>query len=314
MNQIVRQLIVFAVVVAVAGISICAFVFFSAERRITSIRAADSAEVPAKIDPAPLPPLPASTTPTVRVAIIGGMNETGFWQSIADRFTQSTGIKVLLLAAGPVDGIAPVFKHGGIDLITTHSCDTIMNLVADGYAIDPHPWAKNDLIIVGPPDDPAKIKGMTDVAAAFRKIIASKSTFIVHSSVGVHEVIEDILAPADLSLNPQTTISLLEDKMRRVLAIAAEKHAYTLIGRIPFLDGKIPNHGMVVMVQGDSRLRRPFVVEIANPERMQDVHFAEAKRLQEFLLSTETQRWIAQYDKGKYDDEPLFFPVWPTMK
>lgn len=298
----------------VLGISFCAWVFVRAQRRI------DAARLPAPVlalpvtPPSTLPALPPSTTPMVRVAIIGGMNETGFWPALASRFTQATGIQVSLLAAGPVDGIAPVFRQGGIDLITTHACDTIINLVADGYAIDPKPWAKNDLILVGPPDDPAKIRGMTDATTAFRKIIASKSNFIVHSSVGVHEVIEDILAPADLSFNPQTTTSLLEDKMRRVLAIAAEKHAYTLIGRIPFLDGKIPNHGMVVMVQGDPKLRRPFVVEIANPARMKDVHLDEAKKLQAFLLSPETQNWISQYDKGKYDRDPLFFPVWPTEK
>jgi tungstate transport system substrate-binding protein len=307
-------LLIGGIVAVVLGIAFCALVFVRAQRRINEATQPDAIPATNVVAPSPLPPLPASTTPTVRVAIIGGMNETGFWQALSDRFTQSTGIKVLLLAAGPVDGIAPVFRHGGIDLITTHSCDTIINLVADGYAINPQPWTKNDLIIVGPPDDPAHIKGTTDALAAFRKIVASKSNFIVHSSVGVHEVIEDILAPADLTLNPATTTSLLDDKMRRVLAIAAEKHAYTLIGRIPFLDGKIPNHGMVVMVQGDPKLRRPFVVEIANPARMHDVHLSEAKKLQAFLLSPQTQIWLAQYDKGKYDDDPLFFPIWPTAK
>ena len=35
-----------------------------------------------------------------------------------------------------------------------HASDTIVNLVADGYAVDPQPWLKNDLVIVGPRDDP----------------------------------------------------------------------------------------------------------------------------------------------------------------
>src|SRR4051794_7935177 len=79
---------------------------------------------------------PPSTAPTVRVAVIGGMNETGFWQAIAERFEKSSGIHVQTMATGPKDGISKVFKQGGIDLITMHASDTIINLCADGWAMD----------------------------------------------------------------------------------------------------------------------------------------------------------------------------------
>src|SRR5689334_3718745 len=77
-----------------------------------------------------------TTAPTVRVAVIGGMNETGFWQAIAERFEKQSGIHVESLATGPKEGISKVFKQGGIDLITMHASDTIINLVADGWALD----------------------------------------------------------------------------------------------------------------------------------------------------------------------------------
>jgi tungstate transport system substrate-binding protein len=117
-----------------------------------------------------------STQPVVRVAVIGGMFETGFWEALSERYEQQTGVHVQLIAAGPKDNIDKAFKeHGGIDLIMMHASDTIINLVADGWAQDPQPWMRNDLVIVGPPEDPAGIKGMSDAAAALKKIADTKS-------------------------------------------------------------------------------------------------------------------------------------------
>ena len=52
-------------------------------------------------------------------------------------------------------------------------------------------------------------------------------------------------------------------KQRRVLQVAGDQQAYTMLGRIPFETGRIPNSGLIVMVRGDERLRRPFVVAVA---------------------------------------------------
>ena len=278
----------------------------SRAKRTTIIVAALVACLCARAKPA------ASTQPsaqTVRVAVIGGMNETGFWDAIAQRFENETGIHVDTVATGPKDGISAVFKRGGVDLITMHSSDVMMNLCADGYAMDPQPWAKNDMVIVGPIADSAHIKGMTDAAAAMKKIVATKSRFIVHSSLGAQEVLEGILSASEIALDESVTKILLDDHQRRVLKIAQDEQAYTLIGRIPFLSGKIPSEEMAAMVAGDERLKRPFVVAVANPERVTGARVELARKLVAFLRSSANQEWIATFGKGKYDDHPLFFPV-----
>ena len=111
----------------------------------------------------------------IRVAVIGGMVETGFWQALAERFQHATGnrYKIEVVAMGPKHIIAAAFRKGQADLITMHASDTIINLVADGYAVDPQPWLKNDLVIVGPQDDPAHIRGCKDAAEAFAKIASA---------------------------------------------------------------------------------------------------------------------------------------------
>jgi tungstate transport system substrate-binding protein len=253
---------------------------------------------------------PATTRPAaVRCAVIGGMMDTAFWPALAERFERQTGIPVQVVVSGPKEEIDPAFRRGGADLIVMHASDAILNLVADGYATDPQPWARNDMVLVGPPDDPAHIKGEADAAKALKKICQAKAAFVVHASLGAQEVLRAILDDADAALDPEHTTVLLEDRQRRVLGVAVAKKAYTLVGRIPFRNGKLPSNGLDVMVQGDSRLRRPYLVAVADPARIPGARTAAARQLARFLRDPETQAWISRFGKGMLDDLPLFFPV-----
>jgi tungstate transport system substrate-binding protein len=246
---------------------------------------------------------------TIRCAVIGGMMDTDFWPTVSARFEKRSGHKVEVVAAGPKHGIAEAFRNGQADLITMHASDKIINLVADGYGVDPQPWARNDLLLVGPKSDPARVRGEKDVVAALAKILKAKSKVLVHASLGVQDVLSDVLAAGELELDPERTISLPGDKHRQMLKRASAEEAYTLVGRIPFLNAKIPSGDMVIMVQGDPKLRRPYLVVTAKPSASGDARNAAARELARFLREPETQRFIAEFGKGKYDDQPLFFPV-----
>lgn len=248
---------------------------------------------------------------TVRVAVIGGMVETGFWKELSARFERDSAgrYKIDIVASGPKKVIADAFMRGEADLITMHASDTILNLAADGYAVDPQAWLKNDLVIVGPPDDPAGIRQSPTAAAAFAKIILKDSPFVVHASLGAQEVMRDVLRAYGIEMLTEKLTMLFTDRARDVLKIAAEKHAYTLVGRIPFRSGKLPNAGLELMVQGDPLLRRPYVVETANPAKFPAANVEGAKALSAYMRSPQTQQWIATYGVGQLDDQPLFFPI-----
>jgi tungstate transport system substrate-binding protein len=245
---------------------------------------------------------------TVRCAIIGGLNESDFWPDLADRFFRATGHRAEIVATGPKPVIADVFSRGEADLITMHASDTIINLVADGYGENPQPWARTDMVLVGPKSDPAGIRGQKDAVRALRKIVETRSKLLLHASVGAGEVLHDLVQAEGLELDPERTIVLPTDKHRKMLARAAAEEAYTLVGRIPFLNGKVETGGLEIMVQGDPRFRRPYIV-VAARGKTDDARVAAARELAAFLRDPETQKWLADFGRGKYDDHPLFFPV-----
>jgi tungstate transport system substrate-binding protein len=253
------------------------------------------------------PPKPPA--PSVRVAAIGGINDQGFWKAVADRFEQKTSIHVETVATGNKDAVADLFKRGGIDLVTVQAPQTITNLVADGFANDPQPWVRTELVIVGPESDPAGIKSMNDASAAVGKILSTKSPFVIHASLGADEVIRGIVQAGKGQLADGEAIVLLDDHQKRVLQVASDKHAYTLIAAAPFRDGKIPAGGLVELVKGDPILRRPHLLAVANPQKLSGTRPFEAHRLAEFLRSEETQQWIATWRPSKPGDAQPFFPV-----
>lgn len=311
MSRVAKKVVILAVLGGAAVALIC---FSITARSLHSIGAAQSPATNLHNPSAALPVEQAfrrapTTGPSVRVAVIGGMVFTGFWNALAERYEQQTGVHVDLIAAGPKNDIVRVFEQGHVDVITMHASDTMINLVANGYTLDPQPWMRNDLIIVGPPDDPAGIKGMTDAAAALKRIAVAKSPFVVHSSLGAQEVLVNILDPNEIRLDPAHTTVLFDDQQRSVLKVAGEKHAYTLVGRIPFRTGRLPNNGLVLMVRGDERLMRPYLVAVTNPQWIPGVHVSEAKRFAAYLRKPQTQAWIAEFGKGTLDDRPIYFPV-----
>jgi len=243
----------------------------------------------------------------VRCAVVGGLNEIDFWPQLADRFQRATGNRVDIVAVGPKHAIADTIKTGEADVIVMHNSDTLMNLVADGFAENPQPWAKNDFVIVGPASDPAKVRGNNDAVAALGKIIALRAKLLLHASSGANELMSDLLAAGNLELDPETTISVPSDKQRQMLKRAAAEQAYTLVGRIPFVSGKLETSNLIVMVQGDERLKRPYVVAVA--ARPSDRRLESARRFATFLREADTQEFISRFGIGKYDERPLLFPV-----
>jgi tungstate transport system substrate-binding protein len=247
--------------------------------------------------------------PVVRVAVIGGMVMTGMWQQLAAQFETNTGCRVKLVAAGPKPVLVEAFHKGEADLLTMHSSDEATDLVADGYAVGMRPWARNELVIVGPPDDPAHVKGMTDGAAALKKIAEAHAPYVAFRDPGSNQVANKLWRKA--GIDPQGDWVLKdESKIRQEVVTFAEKHhAYVIVGRIPVLKGKMESGSMQILVEGDPEMRRPFVVMIANAERFPKANVRDAQALADYLTSEKGQQFLKDYAAKQPDGVPLFYPI-----
>ncbi len=264
---------------------------------------------------APLPQAPAleaaeGGSRPLRVAVIGGMTMTPLWGEIEKLFLAETGIRMEVVATGPKPSLARAMKEGKVDFLTMHSSDATTNLVADGWARDLRPWAKNDLVIVGPAADPAGVAGMKDGAAAVRKIAATGSRWIDFESNGPRETAHTLFANAGVRMAGPWVLKYEHEGTGDLLHYVAAQNAYMIVGRMPVLYGKMePDPKVKILVEGDPVMRRPYVSIVANPERFPDANIEAAERLSGFLLSDRVQSFLAGYDGGLGDGVPIFIPV-----
>jgi len=165
----------------------------------------------------------------------------------------------------------------------------------------------NDFVLIGPKNDPARVAGTRDVAAAFRKIKEAQAPFVSRGDrSGTHFAELEIwkLAGIDIAKEKGAWYRDTGQGMGPALNTAAAMNAYILSDRGTWLSFK--NRGeLAIVVEGDRRLFNQYGVMLVNPARHAHVKTAMGQAFIDWLLSTEGQRAIADY---KINGQQLFFP------
>jgi tungstate transport system substrate-binding protein len=247
---------------------------------------------------------------TVRCAVIGGFTMTGMWTEISKLFEAETGYHVEVVVTGERPLLDKAIRAGKVDLLTMHSGDITTDIVADGIAVNMQPWTRNELVIVGPANDPAGIRGMTNGAEALKKIAAAQVNFVDFQGIGSREVTHTLWRLA--GVEPKGDWFIRDDTALskwNVLQFCRSNHAYVVVGYIPAMTGKMANEGMEILVKNDPVMRRPYIVMEANPKKFPDANFAGAQALENFLLSPKAQNFLREFGQDKAANHPLFYPI-----
>ena len=91
---------------------------------------------------------------------------SGLFSYILPVFEKKTGIKVKVVARGTGASIE-MGKRGDADMVMVHAKEQELKAVEEGYFVDRHDLMYNDFVIIGPNNDPAKIKGLKSAEEAF---------------------------------------------------------------------------------------------------------------------------------------------------
>ena len=231
---------------------------------------------------------------------------SGLFNYILPMFQKKTGIKVKVVARGTGAAIE-MGKRGDADVAFVHAKEQELKAVEEGFFVDRHDVMYNDFVIIGPTDDPAKIKGMKLIADAFKKIAAS-STFISRGdNSGTNTKELSIWKKAGVDPKGQKWYLEVGQGMEKTQRIADEKRAYTLTDRGTWLATKDKDKlAMAIVLEGDPALFNQYGVMAVNPAKYPQVKYTETMQLINWLISKEGQEAIASF-KDK-NGNPLFIP------
>ena len=254
-------------------------------------------------------PVTAAAQPAQKNVILATTTSTqdsGLLDVLIPMFEKKTGYFVKTIAVGSGQAMAMGAK-GEADVLLVHSPAAEKKFMADGNGVERRIVMHNDFIIVGPPSDPARIKGTKKATDAFKKIAASGSIFMSRGDKsGTHVKEMDIWKAAGVKYEGEKWYQQTGLGMGQTLAVAAEKKTYTLADRGTYLALK-KGLGLDILVEGDGILLNVYHVIEVNPKKWTKANFAGGKAFADFMVSKEAQAVIKTFGIEKFGS-PLFFP------
>jgi tungstate transport system substrate-binding protein len=231
--------------------------------------------------------------------------DTGLLDVLLPAFTEQTGYGVQLVAVGSGEALK-IGEQGNADVILLHSPAAEKEFVANGFGIDRRLIMHNDFVIVGPPPDPAGIRGKSPVEA-LTQIYNSDATFVSRGDEsGTH--VKELALWKNAGLDPSGQDWYLETGQGQgaTLLVASEKGAYALVDRGTYLAYR-QNLDLDILVEGDPFLLNVYHVITVNPEKWPNTNVDAAKAFADFITSPEGQKIIGEFGVKEYG-QPLFIP------
>jgi len=243
----------------------------------------------------------------IRCASTTSTQNSGLFDFLLPLFEKKTGIKVDVVAVG-TGAALEIGKRGDADLVLVHAKEQELQAVKEGAFVNRHDLMYNDFVIIGPANDPLKIKGIKSAPEAFKKIAGGGGPFVSRGDKsGTHT--KELALWKAAGLDPKGKKWYLEggQGMEKTQRLANEKRAYTLTDRGTWLATKDKDHlEMVIVLEGDPVLFNQYGVMAVNPEKHKKAKYKEALVFINWLISPAGQQAIGAF-KDKHGNQ-LFIP------
>jgi len=247
----------------------------------------------------------AQSRPSIILATTTSTQDSGLLDVLVPRFEKERGIEVKVIAVGTGAALR-MAGRGDADVVLVHAPDAERTYVEPGDLIDGRLVMHNDFVIVGPPDDPARVRTLTSAADAM-DAIAARGVFVSRGDdSGTHA--QELALWRAVRIDPKSIARREEtgQGMGATLNIADQKRAYTLTDRGTYLSLQ-KRLSLVIVFQGDPTLRNVYHVYAVNQAKHPKAKRAEARAFMEFLVSPSVQQAIGAFRRDLYG-ESLFFP------
>lgn len=238
-----------------------------------------------------------------------GPIDSGIIDILENGFEKETDIRVRHVGSG-TGAALDIARKGNVDLVLVHAKSLEEKFVNEGYGTERIDLMYNDFVIVGPPDDPAGIKGMKLAVEALKRISERKAMFISRGDKsGTHVAEMQLWEKAGIKPSGSWYAIYEKGAMGNVPTLRStdERNAYTVIDRATYLALK-NQIKLAVLVEKDEALLNYMTLIPVNPQKFPKVNYGDVMVFVKWLTSPEKgQKIIRDFGKEKYGNS-LFFP------
>ena len=232
--------------------------------------------------------------------------DSGLLDVLVPLFEKTTGHSVKTISVGTGQALALAAK-GDADVALVHAPSLEKKYVADGKLQNRRLVMYNDFVLIGPKQDPAKIKSAKGALAAMKLIAQAKSPFVSRGdNSGTHSLETSLWKQAGVEPKGDWYIEAGQG-MGATLGIANERNAYTITDRGTYL-ALAKRVTLPILVKGDRSLLNVYSVMEVNLANGPRVNATGGKAFADFMVSPQAQNAIKSFGVEKFG-QPLFVPV-----
>jgi tungstate transport system substrate-binding protein len=246
----------------------------------------------------------AADKPALILATTTSTQDSGLLDVLVPSFRRETGYPVKTIAVGSGEAIE-LGSRGEADVVLAHSPADEEALMATGRAGRRQLVMHNDFVLVGPGDDPARIRGLP-APRALERIAASQAPFVSRGDdSGTHS--RELALWETAGATPAGDWYAESGQgMGATLRIALERRAYTLADRGTWL-ATGTGEELPVLVEGGTDLLNVYHVIDMTRRAGDRVNVAGARAFADWIVSPPVQRRIGAFGRVRYG-VPLFTP------
>ncbi|MHA2363755.1 MAG: substrate-binding domain-containing protein [Candidatus Hodarchaeales archaeon] len=248
------------------------------------------------------------TNPSITLATTTSTDNSGLLDYVHPLMTKDTGVNVNIVPLGT--GAALEYgRKGLVDVVIVHARSLEDEFINEGYGIHRVDLMYNDFIIIGPSDDPAQIKGLSDNTDIFQALHLARNNikFISRGdNSGTHVKELNLWKSAGITINSDDFQWANDNSwymetgsgMGSTLTITSElKNAYTLSDRGTWLFQKVNLDNLENLAEGPESWHNPYGAILVNPAKFNSglIKLDLAKKYVKWLISTTGQSMIDDY-------------------
>ena len=242
---------------------------------------------------------------TLRLFATFSATDSGLLDVLIPVFEHKYNINVIVesKASGEVLQVA---REGVADVVMVHARDEENKFIMEGFGINRCNVMFNDFVLLGPPEDPAKIGTHIDIISAFKAISDQRASFISRGDNSGNHIRELELWKLSGIKHNDGWYKKSKKGMKDTLISASKQKAYVLSDRSTYLFNQ-KALDLSIIIEGDKLLFNPYGIIAVNPAKFPGVNFSAAMQFIDYITSAEGQEIIYGYGRLRFG-KSLFTP------
>jgi tungstate transport system substrate-binding protein len=245
---------------------------------------------------------------TLILATTTSTQDSGLLDVLVPAFEKESGLFVKTISVGSGQAMA-MGRKGEADVLLVHSPSDEEKFVDAGFGVNRRLVMHNDFVLVGPPGDPARVKGAKTTKDALRLVAEKGALFVSRGdNSGTHAKEKGLWKAAAIDPQAQRWYQQTGLGMGDTLNVASEKGGYTLTDRATYLSlTKKRRLDLAILLEGEPLLLNVYHVIEVNPAKWPRVNAAGARAFAAFMVAPATQKTIGAFGVDRVG-APLFVP------